>query len=103
MTRTAAEVIQLIDAKKYKAKKEQTEFRKAQLQLEAYHDLRDDVMSLVKNSGLTFAEIHGRCGPHPATLEAWAQHVTDRPQLGKLRAVLRIIGYDFTIGKAGSK
>ena len=54
-------------------------------------------MSLVKNSGMSFEDIHGRCGPHPHTLENWAQKKVEAPRLGKLRATLRVIGYDFGI------
>lgn len=62
--------------------------------LEAYEDLRDDVISLVKNSHLTFEEIHGRMGPHPQTLTKWMEKTTHAPQLGKIQATLRILGYD---------
>lgn len=65
--------------------------------LEAYEDLRDDLMSAVKNSGMSFEDIHGRCGPHPHTLENWAQKKIRRPMLGKMRSVARIIGLDFGI------
>jgi hypothetical protein len=65
--------------------------------LGAYEDLRDDLMSAVKNSGMSFEDIHGRCGPHPYTLENWAQKVTRRPTLGKMRATARIIGLDFAL------
>lgn len=61
--------------------------------LEAYEAVRDDIMSLVKNSGMSFADIHGRCGPHPATLEKWARKETIKPQMGKMIAVLRILGF----------
>jgi hypothetical protein len=63
--------------------------------LGAYEDLRDDLISAVRNSGMSFEDIHGRCGPHPHTLENWAQKVTRRPTLGKMRATARIIGLDF--------
>lgn len=71
-----------------------------QAKLEAYEDLRDDVMSLVKNSGMSFEDIHDHCGPTPHTLENWAQKKVSRPQLGKIRAVLTIIGYKITFEKA---
>lgn len=60
--------------------------------LERYEFMRDDLMSLVKNSGMSFEDIHGRCGPHPSTLENWAQKKILRPQLGKMISVMRIIG-----------
>jgi hypothetical protein len=71
--------------------------RREMERLEFYEDIRDDVMSCVRNSGMTFEEIHGHCGPHPQTLENWAQQKTRKPQLGKLRSTLRIIGKDFAI------
>lgn len=72
-------------------------FDKQRKELEGYADLRDDVMSMIKNSGMSFAEIHARCGPHPSTLENWAKKEISRPQLGKMRAALRVIGYDLGI------
>jgi chromosome segregation ATPase len=63
--------------------------------LGAYEDLRDDLMSAIRNSGMSFEDIHGRCGPHPHTLENWAQKVTHKPTLAKMRAAARIIGLDF--------
>jgi hypothetical protein len=65
--------------------------------LEAYEDLRDDVVSLVKNSHLTFEDIHGKLGPHPSTLTKWAEKTTHAPRLGKMQATLRIIGYDIGV------
>jgi hypothetical protein len=99
--KSAAEVIASTQKLQRQLKKERVKFTIAQLaerdRLEAYGDLRDDVMSLVKNSGMSFEEIHGRCGPHPLTLEKWARQETKFPQLGKMRSTLRIIGYDFGI------
>ena len=80
-----------------KLDKEQREFRAKRAELEAYQDLRDDVCSLVRNSDLTWEEIHARCGPHPSTLKNWDEKKTDKPQLGKMRSTLRIIGYDIGI------
>lgn len=80
-----------------KLSREEQEFRKKRAELEAYQDLRDDVMSLVRNSDLTFEIIHSRCGPHPATLRKWDEKAVDKPQLGKLRSTLRILGYDIGI------
>lgn len=65
--------------------------------LETYEDLRDDVISLVKNSHLTFEEIHGKCGPHPNTLTKWMDKSTHAPRLGKIQATLRILGYDIGV------
>jgi hypothetical protein len=76
---------------------EEREFRKKRAELEAYQDLRDDVVSLIRNSNFTFEEIHARCGPHPHTLNNWLEKKVDKPQLGKMRSTLRIIGYDIGI------
>lgn len=81
--------------------RERREFKNGQALLEAYEDLRDDVMSAVKNSGLSFQDIHGRCGPHPSTLESWASKTVRQPRLGKLRSTLRILGLDFGIVSGG--
>jgi hypothetical protein len=80
-----------------KLNREEIEFRKKRAELEAYQDLRDDVISLVRNSNFTFEEIHARCGPHPSTLLHWMEKTVDKPQLGKMRSTLRIIGYDIAI------
>jgi hypothetical protein len=82
---------------------ERREFRQKQAELERYHDLRDEVVAVARDSGLSFAEIHGRCGPTPATLERWAAHEVDQPRLGKMRAVLRICGFDLgVVPRAGN-
>jgi len=63
-----------------------------QRRLEAYEAMRDDLMSAVKNSGLSFEVIHARCGPCPWTLNRWAERKTRRPQMAKMISVMRIIG-----------
>lgn len=68
-------------------------FEKERERIEAYGAVRDDIMSLVKNSGMSFQDIHNRCGPHPATLEKWARKETERPQMSKMISVLRILGF----------
>jgi len=71
-------------------------FAREQARLENYEYMRDNlIMSLVKNSNFSFELIHERCGPHPSTLEAWAQKKVSKPQLGKMYAVLQIIGKKF--------
>jgi len=65
--------------------------------LEAYEDLRDDVVSLVRNSSFTYEDIHARCGPHPDTLRKWGEKATHAPQLAKVQATLRILGYDLGV------
>jgi hypothetical protein len=81
---------------------EEREFRKKRAELEQYQDLRDDVMALVRNSSFTFELIHARCGPHPGTLKKWDEKTTDKPQLGKMRSTLRILGYDLGIVERGA-
>jgi hypothetical protein len=65
--------------------------------LEAYEDLRDDVLSVIKNAGVSFEDIHGKCGPHPSTLNSWATNHVHQPRLGKMQSALRIVGYDIGI------
>ena len=73
------------------------QFLERQADAEKYEDLRDDVISLVNNSGLGYDEIHARCGPHPRTLSAWANKEVSRPQMGKMLSTLRILGRDIGI------
>lgn len=72
-------------------------FRQKQAALEDYQDLRDDVISIVRNSKLTFEQIHERFGPTPATLQKWADKEVQRPQLAKMQTTLRACGRDLTI------
>lgn len=100
--KTAKEVIaNLPEARQKKIEKERAALKEQNRiereRLEFYEDLMDDVMSCVKNSTMTFQDIHARCGPHPNTLENWATHKVHKPQLGKMRAVLHILGLDFAI------
>lgn len=97
MTKTAAEYHDEFKKHRAELSKEKREFKRAQEELEAYEDLRDDVMRMVDNSGLSHETIHERCGPHPDTLKAWDEKITRKPQLGKMRSVLRILGKDFGI------
>lgn len=77
---------------------ETREFRKKRAELEAYQDLRFNVVSLLKNSDMSFEDIHAHCGPCPATLIRWFNpDIMVNPQFGKMRSALRIIGYDFGI------
>jgi hypothetical protein len=77
--------------------KDRKRFLDQQARVEFYEDLRDDVLSLIKNSGLSDEEIHARCGPHPHTLASWRAGNVRRPQMGKMRSTLRILGHDFGI------
>jgi hypothetical protein len=93
----AAQIKTILNAIKQKDSDAKAAFQKQQRELEGYADLRDDVMSIIKNSGMSFQEIHARCGPHPHTLENWARKDISKPQIGKMRAALRVVGYDFGI------
>lgn len=60
-------------------------------------DLRDDCVSLVKNSGISFEEIHNRNGPTPQTLARWRDKEVVSPNMNKMRSALRAIGKDIGI------
>jgi hypothetical protein len=99
--KTAAQVVRAIrDKDRYSTAEEKQHalaVERERLRLESYEDLRDDVLSVVKNSGLSFEDIHGKCGPHPTTLNNWAANRTHAPRLGKMQSALRIVGYDIGI------
>lgn len=65
--------------------------------LESYEDLRDDVLSVLKNEGISFEDVHGRLGPHPSTLHSWETGAVRQPQLRKMQSALRTVGYDIGI------
>jgi phosphoglycolate phosphatase-like HAD superfamily hydrolase len=65
--------------------------------LESYEDLRDDVLSVLKNNNMSWEDVHGRLGPHPSTLHAWETGVIHFPQLRKMQSALRTCGYDLGI------
>jgi hypothetical protein len=65
--------------------------------LESYEDLRDDVLSVLKNQHVSYEDVHGRCGPHPSTLNAWERGDIHQPQLRKMQSALRTVGYDIGI------
>lgn len=93
----------IINQDRYSTKEEAQHKRAVEAErarLESYEDLRDDVLSVVKNSGLSFEDIHGKCGPHPSTLHSWErrdEHEVHQPQLRKMQSTLRIMGYDLGI------
>lgn len=97
--KTAEEHIATIDAqtrikkaRDTQVRKELTEFKRKQAELENIYDLRDDLLSRLKNSGLSDEEVHSRCGPTPSTLRRWREDKYVTPRAGKMRAVGRIIG-----------
>lgn len=54
--------------------------------------LRDDVMSLVRNSKMSYDQIWSRGGPTPKTLESWQNREVKYPQIGTAQAILKAIG-----------
>jgi hypothetical protein len=95
--KTAVEVQTSTEKLQKTLTKERREYLRLRTELEAYQDLRDEVCALVRNSSLSWEDIHARCGPHPSTLKAWDEKTVFKPQLGKMRSTLRILGYDFGI------
>jgi len=95
--KTAAEVISVIDTLAAQRAKEKREFAQKRAELEFFEDLRDDVVAIARNSGLSFGEIHARGGPTVGTLTKWMDKEVHRPWLGKMRSTLRICGHDFAI------
>lgn len=95
--KSAVEVLKDVAKLQSQKTRERREYEKARSLLEDYEDLRDEVMSIVRNSGLSHEDIHERFGPHPHTLEAWAERRIRMPRLGKLRSTLKICGYDIGI------
>ena len=73
------------------------EWKKRQAELEDYQDLRDDIVTLVDLSRMSDELIHERCGPHPVTLAKWRAKETQKPQMGKMRSILRILGKKIAI------
>lgn len=94
---SAEEVVTSITKTRAQQAKEKREFNAKRDQLESYHDLRDDVVSIIRNSGESLENIHNKCGPHPNTLQNWMDKKVSQPRMGKIRSVLRILGYDIGI------
>lgn len=57
-------------------------------------DLREDVISILRNSGKTYKVIREGGGPCVATLSKLVNRETKRPQLNTLRAILLACDYD---------
>lgn len=99
--KTAAQVVRAqINQDRYSTAEEKQHklaVERERARLESYEDLRDDVLSVIKNSGLSFEDIHGKCGPHPSTLHAWERHDIHQPRLNKMQSALRIVGFDLGI------
>ena len=76
--------------------KEQREFKRLQLEAERYEYLRDDLCSLIKNSGVADEIIHARGGPTPQTLRNWRERKVNRPMASKMQSAGRAIGLQLT-------
>lgn len=77
--------------------KEKRDADRRRAELENIADMRDDIISLVRNSGLSFEDIHAACGPHPTTLQAWADKKVTAPRLSKMQATARILGWNYKL------
>lgn len=99
--KTAAQVVRSqINKDRYSTAEEKQHrlaVERERARLESYEDLRDDVLSVIKNAGVSYEDIHGKCGPHPSTLHSWASNTVHQPRLNKMQAALRIVGYDIGI------
>lgn len=60
-------------------------------------DLRDDTISLIRNSGFSFEEIREKGGPVVKTLQGWQDKTTFSPHTSSMRRALRVIGKDIGI------
>lgn len=99
--KTAAQVrASIINQNKYSTAEEAQHKRALDAErarLESYEDLRDDVLSVLKNENVSFEDVHGKLGPHPHTLQSWAAGTVHFPQLRKMQSALRTVGYDLGI------
>ena len=99
--KTAAQHVRAIITKDRYSTAEEKQHRLAveaeRSRIEAYEDLRDDVLSVLKNNHISFEDVHGRLGPHPSTLHAWEKGAIHQPQLRKMQSALRTVGYDIGI------
>jgi hypothetical protein len=86
-----------ISKKKREQKQHDTAVDRERQRREAYEYMRDELMSAVKNSGMSFQDIHGACGPHPSTLEGYAIKRTIKPQMAKMQSTADIIGMKWSL------
>jgi len=71
--------------------------------LVSIEDLRDDTISIIRNSHKTADEIRAAGGPCPSTLANWLERKTLRPQLNTIRAALLACDHDFYIAPKGQR
>ena len=81
-----------------KAEREKKEFKLKMEDLRSIEDLRDEVVSHLRNSPYSYQAIENLGGPIVQTLEAWTTGETKQPRLNTMRAALRCIGKDFYVG-----
>lgn len=81
-----------------KTERESREFRRKMEELRSIEDLRDEVVSHLRNSHYSYQAIENLGGPVVQTLEAWTTGETRQPRLNTMRAALRCIGKDFYVG-----
>lgn len=60
-------------------------------------DLREDMISVVRNSHLTSEQIRERGGPAASTINNILERKTQRPQLNTIRSALLVCDYDIAI------
>lgn len=101
---TADEVKAKITKTLAENRKEQRDFERRRAKLEASMDLRDDVCSIILNSGFHPEQIHAKGGPTVVTIGKWMDKKVLQPRVGKMRSALRICGYDLAIvDKSGNR
>lgn len=72
-------------------------------QLERLENLRDDCITLWRDSGLTFKEVHERGGPTPQTQSKWLYKETRYPRYDTIERMLMALGHELMpvpVGKA---
>jgi hypothetical protein len=65
--------------------------------LVSLEDLRDDCISLFRDSGLTMQAVHENGGPTPGTISKWLYHETKFPRLDTMRALMRAVGGEMVV------
>lgn len=60
-------------------------------------DIRDNTISILKNSGVSDELVHARNGPTPLTLARWRAKKVLSPRMSSIRSALRAVGKDIGI------
>jgi hypothetical protein len=63
----------------------------------------DFMRTAVKDSGLSYVEIHANSGVAASTLHSWFEGTTKRPQFATVNAVARSLGKEFMLVNIGAK